>query len=99
MPTVTVDLQEGFENDTVEVSLGGESRWRGDSVTTNLAVSLAASVPLEVEAGESEVRVTVPSRGLDATLPLDAKQDVHVAANVEGGALRLEQLAERPYYL
>jgi hypothetical protein len=99
VPTLTVDLQEGFQDDVVEVSLGGESLWRGDSVTTNVVVSLAASVPLEVDAGERELRVTVPSRGLDAALRLDVADDVTVAANVADGGLRLEPLAERPYYL
>jgi hypothetical protein len=99
VPTVTVDLQEGFEEDSVEVWLGGECRWRGDSVTTNLVISLAASVPLDVEPGEHELRVTVPSRRLDTTLRVDVVGDVSLAANVEEGRLRLERLRERPYYL
>lgn len=99
MPTVTVDLQDGFDGDTVEIEVDGGPRWREDAVTTNLVVSLAASVPLEVEAGEHELRVAVPSRGVEAVLRIDAAADVPVAANLADGELRLEQLPERPYYL
>jgi hypothetical protein len=99
MPTVTVDLQEGFEDDVVEVWLGGEHRWREEAVTTNLAIALAASVPLEAEAGESELRVAVTSRGVEATQRLAVEQDVTVAVNLADGSVRLEPLAERPYYL
>lgn len=99
MPTVTVDLQDGFDDDVVEVWLGGERRWREDSVTTNLAISLAASVPLEAEAGESELRVAMPSRGVEAAQQLAVEQDVTVAVNLADDGLRLEPLGERPYYL
>jgi|SRR5688500_11939303 hypothetical protein len=99
MPTVTVDLQEGFEDDIVEVWLGDERRWREEGVTTNLAIALAASVPLEAEAGESELRVAVPSRGVEATQRLAVEQDVTVAANLADDGLSLEPLSEGPYYL
>lgn len=99
MATLTVDLQDGFDGDEVEVAVDGERRWQQDAVTTNVAVSLAASVPLEVPDGPADVRVSLPGRGLAASLPVDVAGDVHLAANVEGGRLRLERLAERPYYL
>jgi hypothetical protein len=99
MATLTVDLQEGFEGDPVEVIVDGEPRWRDEQVTTNVAVSLAASVPLEVPDGPADVRVALPARGLEARLAVDAAGEVHLAANVAAGQLRLERLAERPYYL
>ena len=99
MATLTVDLQEGFEGDAVEVFVDGERRWSENEVTTNIAVSLAASVPLEVPDGPVNVHVAMPGRGLEAGLGLEASGEVHLAANVADGRLRLEQLAERPYYL
>ena len=99
MATLTVDLQDGFDGDAVEVVVDGERRWHEDAVTTNVAVSLAASVPLEVPDGPAVVRVAVPGRGLEAQLAVEAAGEVHLAANVADGRLRLERLAERPYYL
>ena len=99
MPTLTIDLQEGFEGDRVEVWLDGERAWEADEVTTNLSVSLAASVPLEVELGEAEVWVSLPERSVDALTTLVVDGDRHLAANVDDSGVRLEELAERPYYL
>ena len=99
MPTLTIDLQEGFESDRVEVWLDGKRAWESDGVTTNLSISLAASVPLEVEPGEAEVWVSLPGRSVDALLTLAVDDDRHLAANVDESGLRLEELAERPYYL
>ena len=99
MATLTIDLQEGFESDRVEVWLDGERAWESDEVTTNLAVSLAASVPLEVEPGEAEVWVSLPRRMVDALLTVVVDGDEHLAANLDESGVRLEQLAERPYYL
>lgn len=99
MPTLTIDLQEGFENDRVELWLDGERAWASDEVTTNLSISLAASVPLEVEAGEAEVWVSLPKRSVDALLTLVVDGDRHLAASVDDSGVRLEQLAEPPYYL
>ena len=99
MATLTVDLQEGFDGDAVEVFVDGERRWREEAVTTNVAVSLAASVPLEVPDGPADVRVAVPGRGLEAQLAVEGVGEVHLAANVADDGLRLERLAERPYYL
>ena len=99
MGALTVDLQDGFDGDEVEIAVNGERRWQQDGVTTNVAVSLAASVPLEVPNGPADVRVSLPDRGLAASLLVDVAGDVQLAANVEDGRLRLERLAERPYYL
>ena len=99
MPTLTIDLQDGFESDRVEVWLDGERVWESGDVTTNLSVSLAASVPLEVEFGEAEVWVSLPERSVDALLTLVVDGDRHLAASVDQSGVRLEQLAERPYYL
>ena len=99
MPTVTIDLQDGFEHDRVEVWAGGARIWESDEVTTNLAVSLAASVPLELEPGETELRVLVPGGSVEGTLPLMVEADAHVSANLDQFGVQLQELAEPPYYL
>ena len=99
MPTVTIDLQDGFDGDRVELWAGGERVWESDEVTTNLAVSLAASVPLELEQGETELKVVVPRRSVEGTLPLMVEADAHVSANLDEFGVQLQELAEPPYYL
>ena len=99
MATLRIDLQGGFEGDTVEIWLDEELRQREDGVTTNLSVDLASSVPLVVPDGPADVRIALPERGLEETVEALVAGDTYVTARIEDGRLVVEQLAEAPYYL
>lgn len=99
MATLRIDLQSGFESDTVEIWLDEELRQREDGVTTNLSVDLASSVPLVVPDGPADVRIALPERGLEETVEALVAGDTYVTARIENGRLVVEQLAEAPYYL
>lgn len=99
MATLRVDLQGGFEGDTVEIWLDEELRQREDAVSTNLSVDLASSVPLAVPDGPVDVRIVLPERGLDETVEALVAGESYVIARIENGRLHVEQLAEAPYYL
>ena len=99
MATLRIDLQGGFEGDTVEIWLDEELRQREDGVTTNVTVDLASSVPLVVPDGPADVRIALPERGLEETVEALVAGDTYVTARIENGRLVVEQLAEAPYYL
>ncbi|MGH3071990.1 MAG: hypothetical protein ACRDNB_06930 [Gaiellaceae bacterium] len=99
MATMRIDLQGGFDGDTVEIWIDEELRQREDAVTTNLSVDLAASVPLVVPEGPVDVRVVLPERGVEETVEALVAGDTYVIARIENGRLVVEQLAEAPYYL
>jgi hypothetical protein len=97
--TLRIDLQGGFDGETVEVWIDEELRHREEAARTNVAVDLAASVPLEVPQGPLDVRIVLPDRGLDETVETIVAGETYVVARLEGGRLVAEQLAEAPYYL
>lgn len=99
MATLRIDLQGGFESDSIEIWLDEELRQREDGVTTNLSVDLASSVPLVVPDGPADVRIALPERGLEETVEALVAGDTYVTARIENGRLVVEQLAEAPYYL
>ena len=94
-----VDLQGGFDRDTVEIWVDEERRWREESVTTKFTLDLAASVPLEVPDGPADVRVVLPERALAQALEALVAGETYVVVRLEDNRLQLEQLAEAPYYL
>jgi hypothetical protein len=96
--TLRIDLQGGFDRDTVEIWVDEERRWRGEAVTTKFTLDLAASVPLEVPDGPTDVRVALPEQGIEEVLEALVAGDTYVVVRVENDRLRLEQLAEAPYY-
>jgi len=97
--TLRIDLQGGFDTDTVEIWVDEERRWREDAVTTKFTLDLAASVPLEVPDGPADVRVVLPDRAIEQTVEALLAGDTYIVARVENDRLVLEQLAEAPYYL
>jgi hypothetical protein len=98
--TLRIDLQGGFEGDTVEVWLDEEVAWREEGVTTNvLSTELAASFPLVVPDGPVDVRIALPEKGFEETVEALVAGDTYVVARIENGRLQVEQLAEAPYYL
>ena len=99
MGTLRIDLQGGFDSDTVEIWVDEEQRWRGEAVTTKFTLDLAASVPLEVPDGPADVRVVLPGRGIEQALEALVAGESYVVARVENDRLQLEQLADAPYYL
>ena len=99
MATLRIDLQGGFEGDTVEIWLDEELGQREEGVTTNIAVDLASSVPLVVPEGPVDVRIVLPDRGFEETVEALVAGDTYVTARIEDGRLVVEQLAEAPYYL
>ena len=99
MATLRIDLQGGFDRDTVEIWIDEERRWREESVTTKFTLDLAASVPLEVLDGPADVRVVLPEKAIEQALEALVAGETYVVARVENDRLQLEQLAEAPYYL
>lgn len=99
MPTLRIDLQGGFQDDSVEIWLDEELRQREDGVTSNLSVDLASSVPLVVPDGPVDVRIVLAGRGVEETVEALVAGDTYVTARIENGRLVVEQLAEAPYYL
>ncbi len=86
MPAITLDLQEGFAGETVEVRLDGREVWRG-GVRTDWSIGLARRVPVEVPAGGGTVSVTVPSQPASIDLVLKPGEAPVLGVSLIGGGL------------
>lgn len=98
MATIRVDFGSGFEGDTVVASANGREA-RADGVTSDLRTGLAESVELDVPDGVVELRLSVPTRGAEATLPVAAEGVAFVRADLVEGELRAAPVADEPFYL
>jgi len=97
--TLRVDLQGGFDRDTVEVWVDEERRWRRAGVTTKFTLDLAESVPLEVPDGAADVRLVLPEKAIEQAMEALIAGDTYVVVRLEDDRLVVEQLAQAPYYL
>lgn len=73
MPTLHVDLREGFTRDTVVIRVDGREIYHRTDVETNYSVGLADRVTAEVPRGPVRVEILLPQRDQQQslTLPMD----------------------------
>ena len=98
MGSISVYLENGFENDRVTVSAAGEERDEAN-VTTRYQIGLASVVELRLPDGvPSALRVTMPDRGLVAETTVDPKVTPHVRVNATDGSLLVQPEADPPMF-
>lgn len=84
MPLLRIDLQEGFQNDTVVIRVKGKQVLRKAGLTTKLILGYAEALEIEVPEGSMNVRVLVPTRKLARTIPVRIPRDNHIGVSVQG---------------
>lgn len=82
-----VALKDGFDGDTVVVSIDGVTAYRGEHVTTRTQISHAADMQLEVPDGPFTLEVEVPTQGVSQALPLDPSAHPNVALSLLDGRI------------
>ncbi|WP_439579211.1 hypothetical protein [Elioraea sp.] len=95
MPAITLDLQEGFAGETVEVRVDGVPVWRGE-VRTDWSIGLAERVELEVPATGGTVSVSVPSRPATIELLLEPGEARVLGVSLIGGGL-VSRRSDEPF--
>lgn len=90
MPGLTIELQNGFENDEVIVRAAGRELLKKSHVKTNFAINLAESCPVEVEDGPISIEVLVPSRNLQGTVEIDPARTPYLGVSITAGELELK---------
>lgn len=64
MPTLQLDLREGFDGELVTVRVAGREVYRKSGVRTNYSVGIADRIHFDIPAGPVEVEVALPDRGV-----------------------------------
>ena len=77
-----VDLQDGFQADTVEIRLNGELVREIENVTTSLLIGMATSVETQINAGKIVLSVNVLTRDVTSSLELDLLADTFVGVSL-----------------
>lgn len=94
MPTLHIDLRDGFKNDEVALSIDGKEAARLSNVTTNLAISYAASKDVPAPEGVCQLQIDLPNRGLSAQFEVDAAETPHITVFAHEGRLETRKFKE-----
>jgi len=84
MPTLRIDLQDGFQDDDVVVKVDGEERLRQAGMTTKKVLGLAGSVTVDVPEGKRSIELSVPGRGVTKQVDVDTQTTTHVGLSLSG---------------
>ena len=95
MARLHIHLQEGFGGEDVAVTVDGEERLRRDDVRTRRVLGLAFHDAFEVADGPHIVKVSIPARGIEKAIDVDALGDVYVGLGLSGDDLRVRVTGTR----
>jgi hypothetical protein len=89
MPTLKIDLQEGFDNDHVVVRVDGRVVYDKPDVRTRTQLGLADSI--EMDTGpKAEVVVSLPEKGIQGSETVEVADSPNVGVSVDGQAVRFK---------
>jgi hypothetical protein len=94
MPTLHIDLRDGFDHDDVVLKVNNREAARGSDVTTDLTISHAASFDVPAPEGRCALRIEIPTRNLSSSLDLDPADTPYVAIFVREGRVDFHKLKE-----
>jgi hypothetical protein len=97
--SLRIELQDGFEDDEVVCTVGGRDVARRAAVRTDLRISRADAIALEVPDALLTVGVRVPTRDLAAEASFDPREEAYLLVRIVAGRLELRPSAEVPLYL
>lgn len=95
MPTLHIDLRDGFDQDDVIFYVNNAEAARLIGVTTNLTVSHAAALDVLVPEGRCALRLEIPKQNISASIiDVDAVDTPYVAIFVHQGIVEFHTLRE-----
>lgn len=83
-----IDLQDGFDDDVVEIYVNGEKALQKEGVTTRRIVGLALSSEIEVSDGTNDIEIRVPTRNLSNTFSVDTSETPNLGISIRDGELK-----------
>jgi len=98
MPSLRIDLREGFLDDTVVVRINNEE-YHKSHVRTRPQLGYANSLDVEVRESMVDVEVVLPSRGLSKSIPVvfDKSDTVYLGLSVTAEGEISERVSHEPF--
>jgi hypothetical protein len=101
MPTttypLTIEFQEGFQDETVLLRLAGVETMRQQHVKTRLQTGYAAASAATVPEGRVVLEVELPDSAERAQVVLDVRAPLWVGVNLDPGRVLRFKLSDTPF--
>ena len=95
MVKLVIDLQEGFDDDSVAVACNGEQITLSN-VSTDYSIGRAESLEFDVDLGKANIEINIPGRSLSAAQKIDIRAPVFFGVSVESDQITCK-LSNEPF--
>ena len=99
MMLLRIDLQDGFEGDTVVVKINNKELYRKKGVKTQLTLGYADSLETEVPEGQNTIEIELPEKNIFESISLTVSSPVYLGLSVSDGKIVARQSKEFFAYL
>jgi uncharacterized protein YdeI (BOF family) len=98
MPTLHIDFQEGFLDDTVVVRVNGEQYFK-QNIRTRLQTGYAGSLDIDVQERRVDVEVNLPTKEMSKSIPVvfDESDTVYMGLSVTAQGEISERVSHEPF--
>lgn len=97
MPRLQIDLQDGFNGDSVSLSVNGAQVLNESGLSTRQQVGVARSVQTEVDTATAVVELRVMNRNIHQRTEIPMNVDQYVGLSVGPGNSVREVRRDRPF--
>jgi hypothetical protein len=94
---LTIEFQEGFQDDTVLLRIDGIETMRQQHVKTRLQTGYAAASAATVNEGRVVLEVELPVSGDSGQVVLDVRAPMWVGVNLDAGRVFRFKLSDTPF--
>lgn len=96
MATIRIVLQDGFEDETVVISVNGKEVFNQKNVKTKRQIGKAAACELNLAAGPADVEVSLPLKKLSERIALKVSDDVYLGISLADGRI-VHRISSEPF--
>lgn len=99
MVLLKIDLQDGFTDDLVIITVDGVEVYRREHVKTKLTLGYADSFTLDIPPGDAIVEVRLPSREIAQRIPIRLEESLSLGIFLDDGLVSHRLSRERFRYM
>jgi hypothetical protein len=96
MPVLHIDLQEGFDQDAVVVSVNDQPVFDKNAVSTRMQIGLADRAQAEVPQGVVTISVSLPKKRLSTSIPARIDGETYLGISVKENSIT-HQISTSPF--
>ena len=97
MHPLNINLQEGFEDDTVVIRVNGAEVLHQQHVKTRQQIGFAAETTATVPAGTVALEIALPVKGITGNIDIDMQAPMWAGVSLDSGSVLQFKISQTPF--